>query len=49
MEINIEKNKINGSLVLSALVDDNYFKMVFYYHTISEAKRLFKKEIKKQK
>jgi len=48
MEINIEKNKINGSLVLSAIVDNNYYKRIYYCYTISEAKKLFKDEINKQ-
>lgn len=46
MHISIEKNKINGSLILTGEKNGYFITRVYYYYTIAQAKKLFKKELK---
>jgi hypothetical protein len=46
MYISIEKNKINGSLILTGKKNGYFVSRVYYYYTIAQAKKLFKEELK---
>ena len=46
MYISIEKNKINGSLILTSEKNGYFVSRVYYYYTIAQAKKLFKEELK---
>ena len=46
MHISIEKNKINGSLILTSEKNGYFVKRVYYYYTTAQAKKLFKEELK---
>jgi len=46
MYISIEKNKINGSLILTGEKNGYFISRVYYYHTTAQAKKLFKDELK---
>ena len=46
MYITIEKNKINGSLILSTIKNGYSLSRVYYYYTTAQAKKLFKDELK---
>ena len=46
MYISIEKNKINGSLILTGEKNGYLITRVYYYYTIAQAKKLFKQELK---
>ena len=42
----IEKNKINGSLIISDIKNGYLFKKVYYFYTKKQAVKMFKKELK---
>mgnify|MGYP005992338265 FL=1 len=42
----IEKNKINGSLIISDIKNGYWFKRVYYFYTKKEAVKMFKQELK---
>lgn len=46
MYISIEKNKINGSLILTSNKNGYLITRVYYYYTAAQAKKLFKEELK---
>ena len=46
MYISIEKNKINGSLILTSEKNGYFISRVYYYYTTAQAKKLFKDELK---
>jgi len=46
MYISIEKNKINGSLILTGEKNGYFITLVYYYCTTAQAKKLFKEELK---
>ena len=46
MYISMEKNKINGSLILTSNKNGYFISRVYYYYTIAQAKKLFKEELK---
>jgi len=46
MYISIEKNKINGSLILTGEKNGYFVSRVYYYYTTAQAKKLFKEELK---
>ena len=46
MDITIEKNNINGSLILSTIINNRLITSVYYYYTKKQAKKLFIQELK---
>jgi hypothetical protein len=46
MYISIEKNKTNGSLILTSEKNGCFISRVYYYYTVAQAKKLFKEELK---
>ncbi len=42
----VEKNKINGSFIISDIKNGYLFKKVYYYYTKEQAVKMFKKELK---
>jgi hypothetical protein len=46
MYISIEKNKVNGSLILTGEKNGYFVSRVYYYYTTAQAKKLFKEELK---
>jgi len=46
MYISIEKNKINGSLILTGEKNGYFISRVYYYYSTAQAKKLFKDELK---
>jgi len=46
MDITIEKNNINGSLILSTIKNNRLITRVYYYYTKKQAKKLFTQELK---
>ena len=45
----IEKNKINGSFIISDIINGYLFKKVYYFYTKKQAIKLFKKQLKEIK
>ena len=46
MDNTIEKNNINGSLILSTIINNRLITSVYYYYTKKQAKKLFIQELK---
>jgi len=46
MYISIEKNKINGSLILTSEKNGYFVSRVYYYYTKAQAVKMFKQELK---
>ena len=42
----IERNKINGSLIISDIKNGYLFKKVYYFYTKKQAVKMFKQELK---
>ena len=42
----IEKNKSNGSIIISDIINNQYIKQVYYFYTLKECKVRFKEYIK---
>ena len=42
----IERNKINGSLIISDIKNGYWFKRIYYFYTKAQAVKMFKKELK---
>ena len=41
----IDKNK-NGSIIITDIINNNYFKKIYYGYSVKECKKLFKQYIK---
>ncbi len=46
MSIILEKNRNNGSIIASTIVNNQYIKQVYYGYSIKDIKRLFKEYVK---
>lgn len=44
----IEKN-LNGSIVISDIINNEYITRVYYFYSVKEAKKMFKAEINEMK
>ena len=42
----IEKNKINGSIIITDIINGYLFKKVYYFYTKAQAVKMFKQELK---
>ena len=42
----IERNKINGSLIISDIKNGYLFKKVYYFYNKAQAVKMFKQELK---
>ena len=42
----VEKNKINGSFIISDIKNGYWFTRVYYFYTKKEAVKMFKQELK---
>ena len=42
----IQRNKINGSLIISDIKNGYLFKKVYYFYTKAQAVKMFKQELK---
>ena len=45
-KMTITKNRYSGAITISDIIDNQLIEKTFYYYTIAECKKLFKREYK---